>query len=211
MKRMINIFYFLLVAGVLSPALGSSAPEASVQIGDQELMAARPGAYWYFMDGNQDRDEMVADLESMAEVGIGSVLFLEVNIGVPVGPVPFMSEEWQDNLVHAIKTCERLGMEFILGTGPGWSGSGGAWVKPEDSMQHLVGSSIQVQGPRSFEGTLELPPPHSPNLHAGMGHGHAVLRNQWFQDVAVLAFPTPEQGMAGFEGYDIKTLKDVRP
>ena len=24
---------------------------------------ARPGVYWYFMDGNMDRDEMVADLE----------------------------------------------------------------------------------------------------------------------------------------------------
>lgn len=69
---------------------------------------------------------MVADLEAMDKAGIGSVLFLEVGIGVPPGPVAFMSEQWQDNVVHAIKTCERLGMEFILGTGPGWAGSGGS-------------------------------------------------------------------------------------
>ena len=31
--------------------------------------AARPGAYWYFMDGNQDRDEMVADLHAMKKAG----------------------------------------------------------------------------------------------------------------------------------------------
>ena len=37
--------------------------------------AARPGVYWYFMDGNMDRDEMVADLEAMSAVGIGSVFF----------------------------------------------------------------------------------------------------------------------------------------
>lgn len=86
--------------------------------------AARPGVYWYFMDGNMNREEMVADLEAMHAVGIGSVLFLEVGIGVPVGPVPFMSDAWQDNLVHAIQTCDRLGMEFILGTGPGWSQRG---------------------------------------------------------------------------------------
>ena len=204
-------FCLAFVALSLLPTWGRSAPAENFDMVDPEVMSARPGVYWYFMDGNQDRDEMVADLESMAAVGIGSVLFLEVNIGVPVGPVPFMSEKWQDNLVHAIKTCERLGMEFILGTGPGWSGSGGSWVKPEDSMQHLVGSSTQVKGPRSFEASLALPSPHVPNLHAGMGHGHRVARDEWFQDVAVLAFPTPEQGAAEFEEYDIKTLKDVRP
>ena len=171
---------------------------------------ARPGVYWYFMDGNQNRDEMVADLESMKAVGIGSVLFLEVNIGVPVGPVPFMSEQWQDNLVHAINTAECLGMEFIRGTGPGWSGSGGSWVKPEDSMQHLVGSSTRVQGPRLLEQTLALPPPHAPNRYAGMSGEHQAVRNQWYEDVAVLAFPTPAGGSARFEGYDIKTLKDCR-
>jgi len=45
--------------------------------------AARPGVYWYFMDGNLNREEMVKDLESMQEVGIGNLVFLEVNIGVP--------------------------------------------------------------------------------------------------------------------------------
>ena len=212
MSSMTKIFYYgLLLAGLLLPALGRSASEASARIGDQELMAARPGVYWYFMDGNQDRDEMVADLEAMAEVGIGSVLFLEVNIGVPRGPISFMSEEWQDNVVHAIKTCERLGMEFILGTGPGWSGSGGPWVKPEDSMQHLVGSSTEVRGPRLFEETLELPQPHKPPRHAGMAHQHGLLRDEWFQDVAVLAFPTPEDGVDGIEDYDLKALKEVLP
>ena len=203
--------YFGLVALSLLPILVLSASAETVDRGDPEMMSARPGVYWYFMDGNQDRDEMVADLESMAAVGIGSVLFLEVNIGVPRGPVSFMSEEWQDNVVHAIKACERLGMEFILGTGPGWSGSGGSWVQMEDSMQHLVGSSTQVQGPRSFEGTLPVPQPHKPGKYAGMGHEHTVLRDKWFQDVAVLAFPTPEKGIATFEGYELKTLKDVSP
>ncbi len=59
--------------------------------------SAKPGLYWYFMDGNQDKGEMTADLESMKEVGIGHVLFLEVNVGVPEGPVKFLSEEWQNN------------------------------------------------------------------------------------------------------------------
>ena len=129
--------------------------------------STRPGVYWYFMDGNQDRDEMVADLEAMAKAGIGSVLFLEVNIGVPRGPVGFMSAQWQDNFAHAVRTAERLGMEFILGTGPGWAGSGGPWVKPELSMQHLVGGATKVTGPSVFEGTLPVPPPLRPNRFSG--------------------------------------------
>lgn len=206
-----KMFYLALIALSLRPMLGLSAPAEKVEMAEADMRAARPGVYWYFMDGNQDRNEMVADLEAMAEVGIGSVLFLEVNIGVPVGPVPFMSEQWQDNLVHAIKTCERLEMEFILGTGPGWSGSGGPWVKPEDSMQHLVGSSTPVQGPSLFEGALAVPQPHTPGRHAGMGYWHGVARNKWYQDVAVLAVPAPKEGLAAFEQYELKTLKDVLP
>ncbi len=172
---------------------------------------ARPGVYWYFMDGNQNREEMVADLKAMHDVGIGSVLFLEVNIGVPVGPVDFMSAQWQDNVVHAVKTTQELGMEFILGTGPGWSGSGGSWVKPEDSMQHLVGSITKVHGPSKLEQSLPVAPPHQANRFAGMNNAQTATRNKWFRDVAVLAYPTPEEEVEKFDNYDIKTLKDVRP
>src|ERR1051325_4251025 len=56
---------------------------------------ARPGVYWYFMDGNLSKAGMTADLEAMKQEGIGSVLFLEVNVGVPRGKVGFLSEEWQ--------------------------------------------------------------------------------------------------------------------
>ena len=65
--------------------------------------SSKPGVYWYFMDGNLSRDEMTKDLESMKEVGINNLIFLEVGIGVPRGPVNFMSEEWQDLFVHAVR------------------------------------------------------------------------------------------------------------
>lgn len=47
--------------------------------------SARPGVYWYFMDGNLSKDGMTADLESMKKTGIGNVIFLEVNVGIPRG------------------------------------------------------------------------------------------------------------------------------
>src|SRR5512137_405094 len=114
--------------------------------------SARPGVYWYFMDGNIDREAMTADLESMKEAGIGYVLFLEVNVGVPRGKVDFLSEEWQVLYKHAVKEAERLGIRIVLGSGPGWTGSGGPWVTPAQSMTHLVASETTVTGPLKFKG-----------------------------------------------------------
>ena len=76
--------------------------------------SARPGVYWYFMDGNLSREGMTADLESMKEAGIGNLVFLEVNVGVPRGPVDFLSEPWQELFAHAVREAERLGIEITL-------------------------------------------------------------------------------------------------
>lgn len=103
--------------------------------------SARPGVYWYFMDGNVSKEGMTKDLEAMKQAGIGSVVFLEVNVGIPRGEVDFLSEEWKSCFRHAVKECERLGISMTLGIGPGWTGSGGPWVKAEQSMRHLVASS----------------------------------------------------------------------
>lgn len=173
--------------------------------------SARPGVYWYFMDGNLDKEEMVKDLESMAAAGLGSVIFLEVDIGVPRGPVAFMSETWQDYVSHAFKAAERLGMEVILGTGPGWSGSGGSWVPPQDSMQHLVGSRTRIQGPARFTEVLPAPPPHPANQFAKLDEKHTKIRDEWFQDVTVLAFPTPGDSISRLENWETKTLKNSLP
>jgi len=85
--------------------------------------SSSPGVYWYFMDGNLSREGMTKDLESMKESGISNLIFLEVGIGVPRGPVDFMSEDWQDLFVHAVKEAERLGIKILMGAGPGWCGS----------------------------------------------------------------------------------------
>ena len=152
--------------------------------------SARPGVYWYFMDGNLSREGMTADLEAMKAAGIGSVLFLEVNVGVPRGKIDFLSEEWQELFKHAVKECERLGIEFILGSGPGWAGSGGPWVKPEQSMRHLVASATSVTGPGSFNAKLPVPDPEKPYFgERSLTVTLKKIRDGYYEDVVVLAFP----------------------
>ena len=154
--------------------------------------STRPGVYWYFMDGNISREGMTADLESMKAAGIGSVLFLEVNVGVPRGRVDFMSQAWLDLFKHARNECERLGITMKLGLGPGWTGSGGPWVKPEQSMQHLVSSLSEVTGPLRLSRKLPRPRPKQPFF--GESAFTEELKNEWeafYDDVAVLAYPAP--------------------
>ena len=74
--------------------------------------SARPWVYWINMDGHLNKEGITADLESMKAVGINGVIYMDVDVGVPRGPVPFMSETWQKNITHAVHECERLGLEF---------------------------------------------------------------------------------------------------
>ncbi|HTL73200.1 MAG TPA: glycosyl hydrolase [bacterium] len=174
--------------------------QAGLRLGAADLAAgfrtpppeARPWVYWYFMDGNMTREGMTADLEAMKQAGLGGAIFLEVNLGIPRGPVEFMSQPWQGLMKHAASEADRLGLQLALGSGPGWAGTGGPWVQPEQAMQHLVASETNVSGPEHFEASLPQPKPRPPFF--GMGTLTPELKQQWqkfYRDVAVLAYPTP--------------------
>lgn len=148
------------------------------------------------MDGNMSAETITKDLESMKKAGIGNLIFLEVNVGVPRGQVDFLSEQWVSLFVHAEKEARRLGIEITLGIGPGWTGSGGPWIKPEESMQHLVSSQITVYADVHDKIILPVPLPKKPFF--GEGNLTPEVKKEWmnyYKDVAVLAFPFTDQKM----------------
>ena len=167
---------------------------------------ARPWVYWCFMDGHLTREGITADLEAMKQAGLGGAIFLEVGIGIEPGPVQFMSKPWQQLLGHAFSEADRLGLEMALAAGPGWCGCGGPWVKPDQSMQHLVASKIIAQGPTAFDVRLPQPQPRTPFF--GEATLPPELHNTWkefYRDEFVLAFPTPP-GDASIPDIDEKAL-----
>ncbi len=167
--------------------------------------SARPWVYWFFMDGNLSREGITADLESMAEVGIGGLILMEVDVGIPRGPVEFMSDEWRALFKHAVEEAERLGLEITLNAGPGWTGSGGPWVKAEQSMQHLVASSVEVTGPASFDGVLPIPEARKPYFgESGLPEWLLAARRDFYVDEAVLA--VPRKGDGAIKHLDEKAL-----
>ena len=178
----------------------------SVDIADQDRVIrefveppddARPWVYWYFMDGHLRREGMDADLAAMRRAGLGGAIYLEVGIGMEPGPVEFMSQPWQSLLGHAFEEADRLGLQMSLAAGPGWCGTGGPWVTPERSMQHLVASKTLVQGPAAYKAVLPQPPPRTPFF--GVETLTPELLKIWrefYRDEFVLAFPTPAAGAA---------------
>jgi hypothetical protein len=183
----------LVIASFLCASLTMPAHGAKL---DRDFAAppfsARPWTYWMWMDGNLSREGITADLEAMHRAGLGGVIIMEVDVGVPRGPVKFMSDEWRQLFKHAVAEAERLGMMITLNAGPGWTGSGGPWVKPGQSMQHLVASEVEIVGPGDFNAALPQPAPRKPYFGTG-GLPAELLRaqNEFYRDVAVLAFPTP--------------------
>ena len=197
-----------------------SAPGALEAGFAQPPDSARPWAYWMWMDGNLDRGGITADLESMKAVGLGGVVICEVNVGVPRGPVEFMSPAWRVLFKHVVKEAERLGLEVTLNAGPGWTGSGGPWVKPEQSMQHIVASAVEVRGPARFDASLPRPVRRPAFFgEGGLPADIKKMMDGYYRDVAVLAFPAPAAG-PGIADIDEKALyvrapyssqKGVRP
>ena len=142
---------------VLAP-LGTSGQTEALREGFRRPPdAARPWVYWEWMDGNLTREGITADLQAMKKAGLGGAVICEVNVGIPRGPVEFMSPRWRALFKHMVREARRLGLQITMNAGPGWTGSGGPWVKPEESMQHLVASDTSLMGPRRFEGILRRP------------------------------------------------------
>ncbi|HPA20204.1 MAG TPA: glycosyl hydrolase [Verrucomicrobiae bacterium] len=137
--------------------------------------SSRPWVYWFPLDGNITSNGVTADLEAMARVGIGGVLYMETEQGTPKGPADFGGPLWRSLFTHACKEAARLGIEINMNNDAGWCGSGGPWITPELSMQKVVWTATEVEGPRHIEVTLQQP--------AGL--------KDFYGDIAVLAHPTP--------------------
>lgn len=152
--------------------------------------SARPHTWWHWMNGNVTREGITLDLEAMARVGIGGAQIFNVgdrdSCNIPKGPADYMSPLFLDLVKHAAVEAKRLGIEICMHNCPGWSSSGGPWIDPAHSMQILVSSETRVDA----AGPVKLPQPET--------------RRGFYQDIAVIAFPTPANS-----GYRIPDLASL--
>jgi hypothetical protein len=127
--------------------------------------------YWYWIGDDISKDGITKDLEAMKAAGIGGALIGNINPEEKDGKIPILSEDWWGHMVHAVNQGKRIGVDIGVFNCPGWSQSGGPWVKPEMAMRHMIYSERKVKGGKKIDIKLTKP------------------SNQ-FQDSYVLAFPS---------------------
>ncbi|MBI5707404.1 MAG: hypothetical protein HZC36_10500 [Armatimonadetes bacterium] len=145
--------------------------------------SAKPHTWWHWMNGNVTKEGITADLEAMKRAGIGGAQMFTVPESIPKGPVGYMSPQWREMTKWAVQEAARLGIELCIHNCAGWSSSGGPWITPENAMQVIAWSSVQVEGPKHFEEVL--PMPKAPHVYAKV---------DYYKDIAAFAFRTPTEG-----------------
>lgn len=144
----------------------------------EALDSIQTSVYWYWISDNLSKEGVIKDLHAMKHTWINRAFI--GNIGLDdlpegaYGKVKLFTDEWWDILHTALKTATELDIEIGIFNSPGWSQSGGPWVKPNQAMRYLAAADTLVSGPLAFNGVLPAP-------------------QRDFQRVNVLAFRVPMQ------------------
>ena len=113
------------------------------------------------MNGNISKEGVDLDLAWMKRVGVGGFQNFDAALETPqVVPsrVAYFTPEWKAIFKHTAELADELDLEMGIASSPGWSETGGPWVKPEQAMKKLVWSETPIVGGKPFTGKLAAPP-----------------------------------------------------
>lgn len=191
------------LCGLMALAVNVSGQDMNLRASDLEKNfrdpppAAGIRCFWWWLNGNVDKEAVSRDLEEMKAKGYSGALIFDAdgsgqrnNRRVPAGPT-FAGPEWTELFVHACQEAERLGLELSLNIQSGWN-LGGPRVTAEEASQHLIWSETKVEGPGKIERKLARP---------------AGVRAGFYRNVSVLAVLLPsaekDDAMAGKIDWEI--------
>ena len=157
---------------------------------------ARPRVWWHWMNGNITKDGIRKDIEWMHRVGIGGFHNFDAGMATPQvveKRLTYMSPEWKDAFRYAVMLADSFGMEVATAACPGWSNTGGPWVKPEQAMKKLTWREMNVKGGKRLN--MVLPAPFTTTgffQNVPLGSNSATFteadrQKEWYKDLYVLA------------------------
>jgi hypothetical protein len=155
--------------------------------------AARPRVWWHWMDGNISMDGITKDIEWMDRVGIGGFHQFDAG-GIGMTPIvdetlPYNSPQWRVAMQYAMGMAASKGMETAVASAPGWSSTGGPWVKPEDAMKKLTWRTLEVTGDTVL--VIHRPPLYdTPGSYQNVPDGGNA--EHWFQHIVTMAVKLPD-------------------
>ena len=119
--------------------------------------SARPWVYWFWLNSNITKLASPRISRRCTASGLAECSSWKWTRVRPWDRFDFMSDRWREMFRHAISEASRLGLEVNMNNDAGWNGSGGPWIRPEESMQEVVWTETEVTGAKVFEGVLPLP------------------------------------------------------
>ncbi|MDR1925815.1 MAG: discoidin domain-containing protein [Planctomycetaceae bacterium] len=139
--------------------------------------SAKLWAFWWWLNGNVDKESISNDLSEMRRQGFGGALIFcgdgssqDGNARVSVGAV-YGSREWRELYKHALQEAARLGLSISLTIQSGWN-LGGPTVTPEYATKRIVWTETIIQNENA---EIVLPQP--------------AMKNNYYRDIAVVAVP----------------------
>lgn len=155
--------------------------------------SARPRVWWHWMNGNITKDGIRKDLLWMQKTGI--VGFHNFDAGLQTPQIVdkrliYMTPEWKDAFKYTINLADSLDMEVTIASSPGWSETGGPWVKDEDAMKKLVWRQVEVKGGKQIEMRLpdgfDVTGPFMDFCESFDGISQVFLKKKFYKDIAVV-------------------------
>lgn len=166
--------------------------------------SARTKVWWFHGETETTKEGITADLEAFKQAGVGGVIYYDQTHGKMENAFDAFSGEWWEMLRFSAEEAKRLGLTFEVHISNGFV-AGGPWITNETGMKRLAATEISVKGGQFFDGALEAP----------------INQYNYYKDVAVLAFPAPEDGgvssatapvkiTSNMQGIDLDNMFDLR-
>ena len=200
MKRFLSLLAAALTLAACSGSGDSSAALKQLEEGwANPPQSARTRVWWHWMNGNITKDGIQKDIEWFHRIGLGGFQTFDAAMNSPVvveDRLVYMTPGWKDAFRHAMHLADSLNLEVAIASSPGWSSTGGPWVKPEDAMKKLVWRTAMVSGgqvdmtlPEAFTstGTFQNLGENSSSVNIVATGAH-----QHYEDIAVVAVRQPE-------------------
>lgn len=180
------------------PAFGQADSDPLMSEFRDPPQSARPRVWWHWMNGNITEDGIAKDIEWMRRVGIGGLQNFDASLMTPQvveKRLVYMTPEWKKAFRFAADRADAAGLELAIAASPGWSETGGPWVKPEDGIKKLSFSHVDIVGGKRFAGMIPQPPGATGPFQTlvegdilGLEQGKKALP-QVYSDVALFAVP----------------------
>lgn len=183
----------LLILSILAVMAGPVYGQDLKKDFENPSQSARPRVWWHWMNGNISIDGITKDLHWLHDAGIVGFHNFDAGLETPQivdKRIVYMTPEWKSAFSYALDVADSLDMEVTIASSPGWSETGGPWVRDEDAMKKLVWRTLDVEGGAQYIEEIPLPKGFSCRgtfQDDAQVHWKTDAEKDFYRDVAVVA------------------------